>query len=231
MSSEFIVIGHRGAAGLAPENTLASFARAVELGVDMVELDVQLTTDHRLAVIHDETVERTTDGAGRVSELTFARIHSLDAGAGQQVPGLEEVLDTVGRRCRVNVELKGENTGSAVCTLLREYVSRQGWRWRDFLISSFDYDRLSQARELLPEVPIAVLFSDLPDDFLEMAKALKASYVNLSLEQATPERIAAAGYAGLPVLVYTVNSAGEADSLRRIGAAGVFTDYPDLIKP
>ena len=229
MSTDFIVIGHRGAAGLAPENTLAAFEKAIELGVDMVELDVHLTADRRLAVIHDDTVNRTTDGTGRVESMSLAEIRRLDAGASQRVPSLEEVLEAVGRRCRVNVELKGEDTEEAASKVLMQFVGGRLWRYADFLVSSFAHGRLRSFQAFLPDVPLGVLFDELPEDFVAVAQSIGAGYANLSREQATPQNVAEANGAGLQVLVYTVDTAREARHFKRIGAAGVFTDFPDRV--
>src|SRR4051794_29972802 len=105
----FLIIGHRGAAGLEPENTLRSFARAIEIGVDAIELDVYCVDD-RLVVIHDDTLERTTNGRGEVMKSTFAALRQLDAGRGERIPTLEEVFAAVPERLTVNVELKGSGT-------------------------------------------------------------------------------------------------------------------------
>ena len=149
-----LCIGHRGAKGLLPENTLPSFEHAINVGCDWVELDVY-HVDGELLVIHDKSVERTTNGKGLVSELSFDEIRALDAGGGHSVPTLQEVIDLVDRRCRINVELKGPATAKPVSDLLSRYCLTE-WTPRDFLLSSFN---LSSFPQFLFEVLETFLFS------------------------------------------------------------------------
>ncbi len=135
------VYGHRGASAEFPENTLAAFRRALELGVAGIELDVHLSADGVPVVIHDETVDRTTNGEGAVAGLTVAHLRELDAGQGEYVPTLAEVLDLVGDRVHVDIEVKANAAGEAV---LREVRGRDT-RW---VISSFDWDVLRYVRSV-----------------------------------------------------------------------------------
>ena len=218
---DFLLIGHRGAAGLAPENTLASFAKAVALGVDGVELDVRLVEDE-LVVIHDERVDRTTDGSGLVGELSLAQLRRLDAGAGERIPTLTEVLAAVPSRCLVNVELKGAGTAAPVARTL-------GGQRRPLLVSSFDHGELAQFHALCPDVPCAPLIGRWQAGLERVAKSLDASAVNLADRLASAERVAKIASWGCRSLVYTVNDAQRAQRLKGMGVAGVFTDYPDRL--
>src|SRR3990167_11327492 len=127
-------IGHRGACGYAPENTLKSFQRAIDLGVDMIELDVQLCKSGELVVIHDDTVNRTTDGSGFVKKIKLKNLKKLDAGEEERIPTLEEILNLVDRRVKVNIELKGPKTAKPVLKLIDEYIKTKGWNIDDFII-------------------------------------------------------------------------------------------------
>ena len=218
---DFLLIGHRGAPGLAPENTLASFAKAVALGVDGIELDVHLV-DGELVVIHDERLERTTNGRGRLGQLSFAEIRSLDAGAGERVPILAEVLNAMPPDLLVNVELKGAGSAPAVARALA------GSR-RPFLVSSFNHDELGRFRALAPNVPCAPLIGRWQPGLAAVAKSLGADFVNLADRLATGERLAAIASWGCRALVYTVNDRERAQELEAMGAGGVFTDYPDRL--
>ena len=140
---QFLLIGHRGASGLAPENTLASFAKAVALGADGVELDVRLA-DGEIVVIHDERVDRTTNGSGQVSEMSFAALRGLNAGDGEQIPTLAEVLAALPRDVAINVELKGAGTAEPVAAMLAD-------QQRPLLVSSFDHGALAQFHAALPK--------------------------------------------------------------------------------
>ncbi len=147
-------IGHRGACAYAPENTLASFAKALELGVDMVELDVFCCRSGELVVIHDESVDRTTNGKGLVAEMDYDALCRLDAGCGEKIPLLSEVFDLVDRRTKINIELKGEAVASSVVILIEKYVREKGWHYDDFLVSSFDHSQLQDVRSINEELKI-----------------------------------------------------------------------------
>ena len=222
----FLCIGHRGARGYEPENTLCSISRALDLGVHGVEVDVHVA-DGQLVVIHDETLERTTNGTGAVCEKTFDCLRSLDAGHGEKIPTLREVFDTVNRRAFVNVEMKGRGTAEPVRALVSEYAGARGWTCADFLISSFD---LSELRKLVGfEIRLAPLFSELADDCADVALALGAYSVHVPSTAVDEVFVKNAHAAGLKVFVYTVNGHREIRAMRKIGVDGLFTDYPDRL--
>lgn len=221
---KFLCIGHRGARGLEPENTLRSVRKALELGADGIEVDVYFA-DGNLVVIHDETLERTTNGTGRVEEKPFDYLRSLDAGCGEKIPTLREVFDAVDRSAFVNVELKGTGTAEPVAELIAEYVNGHGWSGEDFLVSSFD---LTELRKLAGRgIRLGVLFTKPPADFPAIAKSLGAHSIHLASQFAGRRMVGKAHACGLAVFVYTVNSAAAIVKMRELGADGVFTDYPD----
>jgi glycerophosphoryl diester phosphodiesterase len=218
-----LVIGHRGAAGLKPENTLASFSAALELGVDAVELDVHLVED-ALVVIHDSTLDRTTNGIGRLSDCTLDTLRLLDAGGGAQIPLLEEVFDLVPPDVGINVELKGVGTGERLADFLTG-------RWRpEVLVSSFRRPELAAFRRRCPETNVAPLFSRWHPRIWDVAARFTAWSVNLNIKLATRKRIADAQRRGFRVLVYTVNDLDLARSLVDAGVHGIFTDHPERIR-
>ena len=216
------VIGHRGAAGLAPENTLASFSHAVRLGVDAVELDVHLSADGRLVVIHDAGVERTTNGSGKVAATTFAALRRLDAGDGERIPTLDEVLEAVPARVAVNIELKGRGTAAPVARAVAD-------RNRTLLVSAFDHGELARFRDLCPDIPCAPLLAEWRPGVLGTARALDAWSVNLADRIADKPTVSAVRESGRLCLVYTVNDAERAAALHAMGVAGVFSDFPDRL--
>ena len=211
---------------MKPENTLASFAHAIELGVDAVELDVHLTADQQLVVIHDERVDRTTNGSGEVAALTLAALRELDAGAGESIPTLEEVLGAVPTDVTVNIELKGRNTAQPAASAVGEIS-------RPLLISSFDHDELHRFHDLCPATACAPLLArwrgERRERIEEVAQVLGAWSVNLADRIATPEHVRFVRGWGFRCLVYTVNDAERARELHAMGVAGVFTDYPDRL--
>jgi len=217
-----VIIGHRGAAGLKPENTLPSFQAAVNLGVQAVELDVHLC-EGQLVVIHDPTLERTTNGSGPVAAKTFAALRALDAGAGAVVPTLEEVMEVLPEEIGLNVELKGEGTAPALADWLPAPGRRQ------ILVSSFDHDALRKFRSIRDDYPAAPLFGRWKPEALEIAASFDSGYINLGRKLVNAGRLEAIRAAGLKALVYTVNDLNEAKRLTTEGVWGLFTDYPDRI--
>ncbi|HSG88898.1 MAG TPA: glycerophosphodiester phosphodiesterase family protein, partial [Pseudomonadales bacterium] len=201
----FLCVGHRGASGLAPENTLAAFERALELGVDAIELDVH-RCEGELVVIHDDDLARTTSGRGRVAETPLAAVRQVDAGDGQRVPLLTEVLDLVGETVLLNIELKGVATAGPVVDLLRA----RGADPQRYLLSAFDHAELHAARAAAPEFPRGALFGRLEGDPVSAARAVDAVSVNLARRTVRAAPVEAIRAAGLGVLVYTVNDSAEA---------------------
>jgi glycerophosphoryl diester phosphodiesterase len=220
LATGFLIIGHRGAAGLEPENTLRSFARAIEIGVDAIELDVYCV-EGQLVVIHDDTLERTTNGRGAVMTTAFAALRRLDAGAGERIPTLDEVIELVGGRAAINIELKGQGTAEPVA---RAMALRPD---DEILVSSFEHAELTRFRGHAPDALVAPLFHRPSERMFDIARTLGAWSINLSSRLATPELLRAIADHGYRSLVYTVNDPAAARTLRDTGADGIFTDYPD----
>ena len=217
-------IGHRGAKGHVAENTLASFSKAISLGCNWVELDVYLL-EGELIVIHDKHVDRTTNGTGELKDLSMDYVRSLDAGHGEQVPTLEEVIDLVDHQCRINIELKGAGTAAATSKMLNAYCQK-GWNNHDFLISSFDHGELALADENFPR---GVLFGKLLHDRWQRAERLGAWSVNFNERHVTRELVIEAHEYGYMILTYTVNNTKRIAKLLDLGVDGIFSDYPDRV--
>lgn len=224
----FICFGHRGACGHEPENTLRSIRRALELDANGIEVDVHLADGH-LIVIHDDTLNRTTNGTGSVAEKSFAHLRSLDAGKGEHIPTLEEVFDTVTRRAIINIELKGPGTAEPVVRLIERHVRDSGWHYEDFLVSSFDLVQIQTAKKLLPEVRIGALIEKVPPGLAAFAEQLNAWSLHPGKRCVTPELVADAHQRGLKVFVFTINRPVEIAAMTALGVDGVFTDYPDRV--
>lgn len=217
---DFLIIGHRGAAGLAPENTMKSFRRAFACGVDAVELDVH-AVGSRLAVIHDDTVDRTTNGRGSVSDYSPADLKNLDAGDGEPIPLLEEVLQALPPGVGINIELKGPGTETLLATRPLDGANT--------LVSSRNLRRLKAFRSALPDARCAPVFRVPYRDMVAAARAVDAWSINIRNDIATPRRIERLRDAGYRVLVFTVNDGQRALDLRRQGVSGIFTDFPDRV--
>lgn len=222
-------IGHRGAMGYEPENTLRSFKKGLELGVDMVELDVYALKTGELVVIHDDKVDRTTDGHGYVMDKTFEEIKSLDAGDGEKIPTLQEVLELVDKKVQVNIELKGEGTAQPVAKVIDQYIKDKGWSGDHFIVSSFDHYELKEFNSLKPEIRIGALITGIPIGYCDYAEKVNAYSVNLNLEFINQKFVDDAHGRGLKVFVYTVNDKDDINRMKDLGVDGLFSNFPDRI--
>ena len=217
----FLIIGHRGAAGLAPENTMKAFRTAFACGVDAVELDVY-AVDSRLAVIHDPTVDRTTNGRGRVSDYSVTNLRKLDAGDGEAIPLLEEVMQSLPAGVGINIELKGPGTETLVAATSFDPANT--------LVSSHDLRRLRAFRRARPDAMCAPVFRVPYPNMIGAARAVDAWSINIRNDVATPRRIGRLIDAGFRVMVYTVNDTERAFELAQQGVSGVFSDFPDRVR-
>lgn len=230
----FTIIGHRGAAGLAPENTLASFQLAAELGCPMIELDVHVAgqgQDPTLMVIHDFTLDRTTNGKGRIDATPSAVLATYCTTNGEAIPTLERIFSWAGStRIQINVELKGQGTGAAVARFIKMKQNPTPESQTPVVVSSFDRRELRSFRAEDTSTPVALLYDKWHSKWLDHADEFAASAINLGSKIATAKRIARIRAAGYAVFVYTVNTLQRAERLRQYGANGVFTDRPDRMQ-
>jgi len=225
----FIRIGHRGAAGYEPENTLRSFRRALEIGVDVVEFDVYSCRSGELVVIHDDRVDRTTNGRGYVTDLTFDELRRLDAGKGERIPLLEEVLDCVDRKAAVNIELKGEKTAAPVSAVVKSYL-KKGWLEEHFIVSSFNHYELVEFRRLMPSIRTGALITAIPIGYAEFGERLGAWSVNPSMEFIDKAFVDDAHRRGLKVLVFTPDIPEDIARMKTLGVDGAFSNFPDRLR-
>lgn len=222
-----LIIAHRGASGHAPENTLSSIKKALELGVDMVEFDVHALPSGEVILMHDLRVNRTTNDTGYVHEKTFTELRALDAGKNEQVPTLNEVLDLIDHRVRTNIEIKGPNSAKAVAAIVNERLTH-GWQPSDFLVSSFNHHELHEFKQLVPDVEISALQDGVPFDYASFAQRLGAVAVAPGHEFINEAYVADAHARNLTVYVWTINDSEEVTRMHRMGVDGIFTDYPDV---
>lgn len=222
---KFLVIGHRGAAGHEPENTVRSVRRAIELGVDWIEIDVH-RVEQELLVFHDRRLERTTNGKGELSAQSVVDLRTLDAGKGEKIPLLDEIFDAVDRRAGVNIEIKGRDTARTVAEFCRRQLQR-GWKSEELLVSSFDHRQLEEFVRQAPEIPCGVLFDGVPLDPFATTGVLRAVSIHYSLGCVAPDLIDDAHARGLRVYVYTVNYPEDIRRMIDWGADGVFSNYPE----
>ena len=226
-------IAHRGASGTFPENTLSAFRAAIAAGADMCELDVQLTRDGAVVVIHDETVERTTDGRGEVAELTLAELKRLDAGAkfkagaikGERIPTLDEVFAMTSGKCGLNIELKAGGLEHQVVQIMNARNA-----FGDSIVSSFNWEYLKTIHQIDPLIRIGLLTDDKPVDLMMNAVAMRAYAINPHSDIVTADLCTAAHQRSLKVFTWTVDQESKMRLLIGAGVDGIMTNYPERLR-
>ncbi|MEU9997279.1 glycerophosphodiester phosphodiesterase family protein [Streptomyces sp. NPDC050848] len=217
----FLTIGHRGVMGVEPENTLRSFVRAEQSGMDVIELDLHLSKDGALVVMHDADVGRTTDGSGPIAEKTLAELRELDAGRGERVPVFEEVLDAV--RSPLQAEIKD----AAAARVLAEVMIRRDLVGRVEVLSFHD-EALAEVTRLVPGVRTALVAEEWGEDLVDRAKAVGAGALVLSIRNLTLETVEHAHREGLRVIGWVVNTQDHLRLVRALELDGATTDYPEI---
>jgi glycerophosphoryl diester phosphodiesterase len=225
----FLKIGHRGASGYEPENTLLSFEKAIDLNADGIELDVHLSFDNQLVVIHDETIDRTTNGKGEVHQMTLQELKKIKIDNSQEIPTLIEVFDLVNRRCMINIELKGIGTAKPTAQLMEHYIATKNWNYNDFLVSSFDWNMLEETTVFNPKIRIGVLTEVSIEDALAFAKKIKAFSIHPDYELLTQENVTLMQENGFGVFPWTVNSKEAIQKIKSFNVNGIISNFPDRV--
>ena len=216
-------IGHRGAKSYVAENTLASFQKAMELGVDGIELDVHLSSDEKVMVIHDDTVDRTTSEKGFTKDFTAKQLESLG------IPTLEAVFDLVNKKCFINIELKTYQTADKVAVLIEQYVSEKDWKYEHFIVSSFDWNALQQVHFLNDKILIGVLTNTDLDLAIAFAKFIKAYSIHPYYHLLTAENVAKIQSKNFKVYPWTINEPEDIIFVKSLQIDGIITDFPDRL--
>ncbi len=216
-------IGHRGAKAYVPENTIRSFKKALEIGVDAVELDVRKTKDGQVVVIHDADIKRTTNKEGLVSELTFKEIKSVVTGKDEKIPSLEEALDFLDKKTKILIEFKETGIEDQVLSLIKE----RGLT-KDVVIVSFMEDALKKIRESDKEVETGLIYAKNRNP-IKAALELKANYLLSFYKFTHSANVQKAHENGLKVIVWTVNNSEEVAEYVKKGVDGIVTDKPDVL--
>ncbi|MDA9587550.1 glycerophosphodiester phosphodiesterase [Flavobacteriaceae bacterium] len=224
-----LVIGHRGAKGHLAENTLPSIAKAIELEVDGIEIDVFQCASGELVVFHDKTLEKLTNATGYIEELDLDSIKRIEVLEGFTIPTLEEVLDLIGGRVFLNIELKGSQTALKTDALLQLYFEREEWSPEKILISSFNWDELTLFRQANQEVPIAILTEDDPLDAIPIGLKLNAVAINPNYKTLNSDNVTKIHQAGFKIYPWTVNAPDDIGLISGMGVDGVITDFPERI--
>ncbi|MFC7258659.1 glycerophosphodiester phosphodiesterase [Streptomyces lutosisoli] len=217
----FLTIGHRGVMGVEPENTLRSFVAAQNAGLDLIELDLHLSKDGALVVMHDAEVDRTTDGSGPIAEKTLAELRALDAGRGERVPVFDEVLDAV------KAPLQAEIKDLAAARALAEVMHRRDLVGR-VEVSSFHDEAIAEVARLVPGVRTALIASRFGIDVVDRAVEAGAATVCLNIRRLTLEIVEQARKADLRIIGWVVNTQDQLRLVRALELDGATTDYPEI---
>jgi glycerophosphoryl diester phosphodiesterase len=222
-------IGHRGARGHEPENTLIGFQKAIDLRVDRIELDVHLSLDGELIVIHDETIDRMTDGKGYVNYYSLAELKRFRIEKDQSIPTLTEVLNLIDQRCDVNIELKSYDTADKVVDLIENFITDKHWNYDQFVVSSFNWTALQQVAFLNSAIRIGVLTEANLDLALAFAKFIQAKSIHPHYHLLTAENTAQLQDKGFEVLTWTINDPEDIRKIKSFNVNGIISDFPDRI--
>lgn len=218
------VVGHRGAAGVLPENTIKGFEYAIGLGVTHVECDVHLTLDKHLVVMHDETVDRTTNGTGAITDLSFETMRNLDAGDGEQVPTLDEVLAVTKGKVTLLCELKGEGVEHAVV----DTVKRHGMG-SEVMFSSFFMDRIQKVKQIDNDLAIRAIMTSPSKSDIQSAIGLGIVGFDVHYRNLCLQMISDAHAAGVDIIAWNPDTWAEQKAMIGLGVDGVSSDRPDIL--
>ena len=219
-----VKVGHRGAAGYAPENTLASIERGIALGADFLELDLQRTGDGRIVLMHDKFADRTTNGHGKVTDLTWSELRELDAGDGEHIPLLEDALDLASGRAGLILECITPECGIEIW----HAVANFGFHG-PIIFASFLHREVRVIRELDPQALTMALLEGVPIKPTAFALDAAATHAGLALDSTTPKMVNELHKAGVPVYVYTADSTEQIDLATRLGVDGIVSNFPDRL--
>ncbi len=225
-----LIIGHRGAMGHVTENTIPSIKKAIELGVDGIEIDVFKCKSGEIVVFHDKKLDRLTNSSGYIEDLSYDSINKIKVMGKYRIPQLIEVIDILPNEIFLNIELKGEETAKKVNEIITEFINRTESKLDRFIISSFNWKELEKFRLFNSKIPIAVLTDTTPLNAISVAKKLNAVAINPNYKLLNKNTVNEIKKEGLKIFPYTVNSLNDIDKMKTFRVDGIITDYPERIK-
>lgn len=228
-NQKMLKIAHRGAKAYEPENTLQAFQKALELNSDGIELDVHLSADGNIIVMHDETIDKMTNGKGEINTYTLDELKSFRIAGKLQIPTLNEVFDLVDKKCFINIELKSRDALQCVSALIEKYIAEKDWNYEHFIISSFDWNALKEVQNLNPNIPIGVLTEENIDTALAFAESIKAKAIHPDFQLLNAENVQLIQEKGFLVFPWTVNSEEDIQKVKSYKVNGIISDNPDKI--
>ena len=221
--------GHRGAKGHLAENTLESILKAIELGVDGIEIDVLKCKTGELVVFHDFTLDRLTNGTCETSNFTLSELKKLDVLEHFKIPTLTEVLDAINRKCILNIELKGRNTALEVVAVIENYIENHGWEYKDFIVSSFENKELIDVYNCNKNVPLGVLTEANLDEAIDFAKTIKAVSIHPNFSLLSIKNVKDAQEQGYKINTWTVNTPQAIKRMKSYNVDAIISDFPDRL--
>lgn len=219
--------GHRGACGHAPENTLESMRKALDLGVAGFEFDIQLSKDGQPVVIHDDSLERTTNGTGLVSDYTWQELQQFRNKNGETIPHLNDVFALADKRCELIIELKAD-AAPQVAQIIGEHIAK-GWRYDQIWVVSFNHLQLAAIRRIDPQIRTGALLVAIPVTLAQIAVDAGASSINPGVHHLNQELVDDAHARGLKVFTWTANDQHTIAKAKKLGVDGIFSDFPERI--
>jgi glycerophosphoryl diester phosphodiesterase len=227
--NSILKIGHRGAKGHQPENTLISFQKAIDLKVDGIELDVHLSSDGEIIVIHDDTIDRTSNGKGFVNKLSLPELRASRIENEHEIPTLTEVFDLINQQCLINIEIKGKGMIKPVVELIESYVENKNWKYDQFIVSSFDWIALLDIHLLNPEIPLGVLTEYDLELAFAFAKFIDAKSVHAHYHLLSKKLTVQMQEEGFQVFAWTVNEPEDIQKIKSFNVNGIISDFPNRI--
>ena len=225
-----LTIGHRGAKGHIAENTLPSIAKAIELGVDGIEIDIFVCKSGELVVFHDKKLDRLTNSHGYIESLEFDSIRKISVLGKHKIPTLSEVFELIDGKVFLNIELKGSGTAQPIHKLLTPLLKQKKWKPDQFIVSSFNWDELEIFYGLNKKVPIAILTGSDPLDAIPIAKKLNALAINPSFRALNIKNVKKIQDEGYKVFPYTINEPTDIQRILTLKVDGIITDFPDRVR-
>jgi len=227
--NKILKIGHRGAKGYVAENTLDSIKKAMTLGVDGVEIDVHLCKSGEVVVFHDFTLDRTTNGTGRIGDFSLSELKKLKIDKQYEIPTLLEVLDLIADSIIINIELKGDNTAQPTSDIINYYVANKGWSMAHVLVSSFKSSELMAVFNYNSNIPLGVLTEGAWSEALVFAKTIKAKAIHPDFKMLTKENVRKAKALGFQINTWTVNKKQDIEKIISYQVDAIISDFPDRI--
>ncbi|WP_292946857.1 glycerophosphodiester phosphodiesterase family protein [Olleya sp. UBA1516] len=227
--NKILKFGHRGAKGHVTENTLESIQKALDLGVDGIEIDVHVCKTGELVVFHDFTLDRITDGTGEIGKFSLSELKQLKVENLYSIPTLTEVLDLIDNKIFINIELKGEHTANPTCAVIKDYVDNKNWTMDHFIVSSFQEKELLDVFSCNPNIALGVLTKASVNQAIALAKRINAKAIHPNLALLSKDNVKQTQDQGYKVNVWTVNTKQAIARMKSYNVDAIISDFPDRL--